>query len=144
MATERVTCPECGTDIDVELLHYGFIPMIEQCPACGVGPIALLDRMADALGGDAATGRAAGFVDGPEEDPIFSTPPDDAAMDAAIAQARATVDRFIARLHDPHPEDHTFGVKAAFVDRDEVEHMWVNDVHQEFLDYMLDLANRWP
>ena len=83
MATERVRCPNCGNRVDTELLHYGFIPMMLRCPVCGVGPIALLDRMADALAGNPAAGRAAGVVGGLDEDPVFITPENDPAMNAA-------------------------------------------------------------
>ena len=136
MSLEPVICPECHFEVRVELLHYGFIPILEKCPACGAGPVALLERMVDSLEGDAQTGRAGGVVAGDGGDPLFMTPSDDHAMNAAIARARASIDQFINRLMNPQPGDHTFGVKWRFVDDENGEYMWVNDVHVEASDFV--------
>ncbi len=54
---------------------------------------------------------------------------DDAAMDAAVQQARATVERFIAALESPAAGQGDFSVKAAFpVAEGESEHMWLMNV----------------
>jgi uncharacterized protein YegJ (DUF2314 family) len=62
-----------------------------------------------------------------------STPPtlvrdgyDEQEMDAAIAQARSSVDRFISELTKPTGTSHA--VKAPIEDDGEVEHFWLTEV----------------
>ncbi|MFO0961334.1 MAG: DUF2314 domain-containing protein [Phycisphaerales bacterium] len=53
---------------------------------------------------------------------------DDPAMLAAIAKARATVDRFTAALAHPLAGQKHFAVKWPVTQGDAVEHFWVEDV----------------
>ena len=48
----NVTCPECERTVQVKVQRVGPVQMMERCPECGTGPIALLERMVDELGGD--------------------------------------------------------------------------------------------
>lgn len=52
---ETVRCPECGATVEVAVMRFAFIPMMLECPACGKGPVALLDEMTDQLGGGEVT-----------------------------------------------------------------------------------------
>ncbi|MEW4451811.1 DUF2314 domain-containing protein [Bremerella sp. JC817] len=51
---------------------------------------------------------------------------DEAEMQAAIAQAKSSVNQFIDTLHSGNGEN--FSVKVAIQDGDEVEHMWLSNV----------------
>ncbi|RPI89104.1 MAG: DUF2314 domain-containing protein [Planctomycetaceae bacterium] len=51
---------------------------------------------------------------------------DEAAMDAAIARARAEVDSFLTVLASGQGED--FAVKAPIEDRGQTEHFWLTDI----------------
>jgi uncharacterized protein YegJ (DUF2314 family) len=68
------------------------------------------------------------LVDAGQPMPIFNAANGDAVMDDAIARARASVHRFIARMSAPEPGDEGFGVKARIVEGDRSEHMWLNEV----------------
>ncbi|MHB0958920.1 MAG: DUF2314 domain-containing protein [Pirellulaceae bacterium] len=57
--------------------------------------------------------------------------PDGARMTAAIEQSRATVEKFIAALMDPKPNQKAFSVKTAIKDGDQVEHLWLVPVRYE-------------
>ena len=35
-----VTCPQHQATFEAPIVEYGFVEMIEQCPSCGVGPVA--------------------------------------------------------------------------------------------------------
>ena len=62
------------------------------------------------------------------EDPVIEVEADDIEMNAAIAQARSTVDEFVERLENPKPTDEGFSVKKKIEDGDNVEHFWLSDV----------------
>ncbi len=64
------------------------------------------------------------------EDPVVSVDPDDSEMNAAIAEARRTVDQFILALECPKSSQSGFAVKYGFSDdgSDQLEFMWVHDV----------------
>ena len=56
---------------------------------------------------------------------------DDAAMNAAIAQAKATFPRFVSALRSPKPSDRDFGVKKPYATPSGGhEHMWIEDVKE--------------
>ncbi len=52
-------------------------------------------------------------------------------MNAAIAEARETVDDFIAALSNPQPNQMAFSVKVAIIDGDQTEHLWLTPVRYE-------------
>jgi len=52
---ETVQCPECGKTVEAPVLRFAFIPMLLKCPACGVGPVALLEQMLEGVGGGKVT-----------------------------------------------------------------------------------------
>jgi len=56
---------------------------------------------------------------------------DDSRMNAAIEQARATVDSFIAALTNKQPTQKAFSVKVAIEDGDQTEHLWLVPVRYE-------------
>jgi uncharacterized protein YegJ (DUF2314 family) len=68
------------------------------------------------------------IVERPDNPPVSYVEGDDPQMTAAINQARATVDQFIAALKNPTDVQADFSVKLPVVDGDQVEHMWLSDV----------------
>lgn len=63
-----------------------------------------------------------------EKDKSTAVREDDAAMNKAMAEARATLDEFTARLRDPKPGDDAFSVKVKVTDENGTEHFWASDV----------------
>jgi uncharacterized protein YegJ (DUF2314 family) len=61
-------------------------------------------------------------------DRIIAVPRDDDEMNAAMARARATVDRFIGALRKPKRSQEQFSFKLPIADGDETEHFWASDV----------------
>lgn len=61
-------------------------------------------------------------------DPLIEVAPDDAAMDAAIASARASLPRFWARFDTRTPDYSDFMVKAGMttVSGEGTEHIWID------------------
>jgi uncharacterized protein YegJ (DUF2314 family) len=62
-----------------------------------------------------------------------SVPSGDAAMEAAFAKARATLDGFIALLDAPPPDTRTYSVKIRISDpaRDAIECFWVSRLKRD-------------
>jgi uncharacterized protein YegJ (DUF2314 family) len=58
----------------------------------------------------------------------FSFAPDDPEMNAAIAEAKSTLDEFTRAHLEPGPNQHGFLLKVFFDDEDESEHIWVADI----------------
>jgi uncharacterized protein YegJ (DUF2314 family) len=52
---ETVTCPECNRTVEAPVMRLAFIPMLMKCPACGAGPVALIEQMLEAMGGGKVT-----------------------------------------------------------------------------------------
>ena len=52
---ETVQCPQCSKTVEAPVVRFAFIPMLMKCPACGAGPVALLDQMLDGMGGGKVT-----------------------------------------------------------------------------------------
>lgn len=69
-----------------------------------------------------------------ENDPlaVVEVANDDPAMQKAIAEARGSVDRFIAALQNPSPTQESFSIKMLVEDGEKGEHMWLFPV--EFQD----------
>ena len=61
-------------------------------------------------------------------DKVFHVADDDPRMNAAMEKARSTVNTFITALKSPKPGQSEFGVKMAFTDGKQVEHMWLSPV----------------
>jgi len=55
----------------------------------------------------------------------------DAEMNAAMDEARKTLDRFIAAFQKPGPGQSDFGLKGRFAEGDCVEHMWIDELRYE-------------
>lgn len=51
-----------------------------------------------------------------------------AEMDQAIAESRATFDEFVARARNPQPGDEAFSVKVKLTDSNGTEHIWLNEL----------------
>ena len=64
-------------------------------------------------------------------DNVVNVEDDDAAMNAAVAEARATVGRFTAALADPAPGQVGFSVKLPVTEGETTEHMWLDAVRYE-------------
>jgi uncharacterized protein YegJ (DUF2314 family) len=56
---------------------------------------------------------------------------DDHEMGRAIAEARRTVDNFIAALMNPRPNQKAFSVKVAIKDGEKTEHLWLVPVRYQ-------------
>jgi len=52
-ARESVVCPECKRTVSVEVMRFALVPLMLKCPECGAGPVALLDKMLETMGGGA-------------------------------------------------------------------------------------------
>lgn len=70
-------------------------------------------------------------VERPGEPPVTTVADDDQEMNAAIDQARATVDQFIQALEAPTPTQSDFSVKMLIKDDEHGEHMWIMPVRYE-------------
>ena len=57
---EAVVCPACEWEVRGKVVRVRPVQMLEKCPACGAGPVALLQRMVDGLGGGRPSPAAAG------------------------------------------------------------------------------------
>lgn len=76
---ETVQCPQCGVTVEAPVMRLAFVPMLMKCPACGAGPVALLEQMLDGMGG----GKVALTIEGRDvvdiarllasHDPAFDT-----------------------------------------------------------------------
>jgi len=53
---------------------------------------------------------------------------DEKKMEQAIADARSTLDEFMARFRSPQRGDEDFHVKVRIEDKNGVEHFWVSDL----------------
>jgi uncharacterized protein YegJ (DUF2314 family) len=65
------------------------------------------------------------------EDPVINVPSEDAAMNAAIAKARASLPAFWAAMTDPAPETEGYALKVEIRDGDQAEHFWTSDVQRQ-------------
>jgi len=63
-----------------------------------------------------------------ETDLAVAVPREDASIEAAVQQARETLDRFIKRLSAPGPGEGDFSIKVAVQDGEVTHHMWLQDV----------------
>lgn len=75
------------------------------------------------------------------ENPLMNVAPDNDAMNAAIARARAEVGRFVARLARPEAGDANFAIKAPLRSGEGSEHVWINEVRVEGDDFVGLIAN---
>ena len=73
--------------------------------------------------------------------PVISAERDDRELQKATDDARQTVDQFIVALQNPKPSHSYLGLKAKFVEGDEVEFMWLSDVTYENDTYVGTVAN---
>jgi uncharacterized protein YegJ (DUF2314 family) len=192
-------------------MRFAFMAILAKCPACGVGPIALIAQMMSELGDGAisvtlesadtialtallsdcdprfdtvveasdylrgrfegnsvkirVTRAVAGMLaaaartysnvrviadepldaDGDHPMPIFNAANGDVVMDDAIARARASVHKFIARMIAPEPGDEGFGVKVRIAEGGRSEHMWLNEVRLSVGEFVgvLDATPRY-
>lgn len=68
-------------------------------------------------------------VSGDPDDPVVGFAADDAAMNAAIRQAKATVNDFLQALQRPDAADLYFAIKKPFpTSGGDEEHIWIADV----------------
>jgi uncharacterized protein YegJ (DUF2314 family) len=66
---------------------------------------------------------------------------EDARLDEARRQARASLDQFTEALKAPHKTQTRFSLKAEFVEGKVHEYMWLKDVRPEGFDFTGTLAN---
>jgi uncharacterized protein YegJ (DUF2314 family) len=62
------------------------------------------------------------------EPPYVEVPKDHIAMHHAVTEARKTVGEFIAPLKHPGPGQQDFEVKKPFIQKGQLEHIWLSDV----------------
>ena len=58
----------------------------------------------------------------------YEVPNEHAAMQKAVAKARKTVGEFVNALQHPTPGETDFEVKKPFVQKGDVEHIWLSEV----------------
>ena len=58
----------------------------------------------------------------------YQVPNEHAAMREAVTKARKTVRQFIGALQHRSPEESDFEVKKPFVEKGNIEHIWLSDV----------------
>jgi len=58
----------------------------------------------------------------------YQVPNEHAAMQEAVTKARKTVGQFIGALQHPSPGESDFEVKKPFLEKGNVEHIWLSDV----------------
>jgi uncharacterized protein YegJ (DUF2314 family) len=63
-----------------------------------------------------------------DKPPIINVKDTDQAMNAAMDEARAKVDQFVAALTKPSPKQKDFTFKKKFEEGGKVEYMWITDV----------------
>lgn len=63
-----------------------------------------------------------------DRDSTMGVKESDPAMNAAIVEARGTLDEFVARMENPEPGDSDFAIKVAITDPNGTEHFWANNV----------------
>ena len=59
---------------------------------------------------------------------IVSVTAEDAAMNRAIAEARASVGEFIRKFQNPSPDETDFAVKMPISDEKQTEHFWLGNL----------------
>lgn len=67
------------------------------------------------------------IVERPGEPDVMQVAGDDEVMNAAISEAQATLDDFVASLSEPAEGQSAFSVKARLEEGDSVEHIWLSD-----------------
>ena len=92
-------------------------------------------------GDEQAGPQHGGVVERPDNPPVSYVEGDDPQMVAAINQARATVDQFIAALNNPTDVQADFSIKLPVTDGDQVEHMWLSDVRYADGKFTGQIAN---
>lgn len=87
---------------------------------------------------------ACGFAGEPDEvaeGNMVDVPADDPELLAAEAEARTTLDAFLADLESPAPGHEDHAVKTAFREGTVVEHMWVGDLRWDGTRFHGRIAN---
>jgi uncharacterized protein YegJ (DUF2314 family) len=84
---------------------------------------------------------AAGCGKTQPEDRYTHVSPDDARMNAAIEQARSSVDIFIAAIQSPKPGQSAFSVKTPVSDGQHIEHFWLMPVTYDGTKFEGVIAN---
>jgi uncharacterized protein YegJ (DUF2314 family) len=63
----------------------------------------------------------------PQDDPVVAVADDDIEMEAAITATKQSLRQFLEAFMSPQPGQSVFQVKAAFIDADQLEHIWLAD-----------------
>ena len=72
-------------------------------------------------------------------DPVIGYADDDDAMNAAIEEARASTDDFLAAIRKGNAD--TYSVKARIAERDQAEHIWIDRVSVDDVYFNGFIAN---
>ena len=74
-------------------------------------------------------------------DKVTNVADDDPRMNAAIEQARSSVNTFIAALRSPKAGQSAFSIKMAFTDGGNTEHMWLTPVSYDGTNFQGTVNN---
>jgi uncharacterized protein YegJ (DUF2314 family) len=66
---------------------------------------------------------------------------EDVTMNAAMREARSTVQAFIVALKSPKPNQEAFSIKKQFADSNGAEHMWISDLQYDGKEFKGRLSN---
>lgn len=75
------------------------------------------------------------------EDKVVNVPSEDAAMNAAIAKARAGLPGFWEKLANPPADTERYSIKVAIKDGGQTEHFWTSDVERRDGKIFATIAN---
>ena len=78
-----------------------------------------------------AVPAATATAQAPVDRQLISVAGDDSAMNAAIAQAQATIALFIQRLDHPPATQTDIGLKVRLTDGKEIEHVWLTNIQHD-------------
>lgn len=89
-----------------------------------------------------AGGMVPAHAEAPEvKERTVQVPEDDPEMNAAIAKARATIDRFWTAWELKPPGTENFSLKVAITDGDQVEHFLTSNIEKKDGKVFADIAN---
>lgn len=111
--------------------------MTIQFVRCAATTVAILAM----VGCDNESPQIGDTIERTGQPPITYVEDDDPEMEAAIAEARATVARFVSALNNPLPSQADFSVKMAVTDGETIEHMWLTPVRHQNGEFVGAIGN---
>ena len=62
------------------------------------------------------------------EPDVYNVDQDDLGMNNAIKEAQSSIRYFIKCLNSPNKNQTSFSLKGKFIEKDQVEHIWLNSI----------------